>query len=80
MTTRKHETQDTSPILAEANEAVREPINRIEALVSHGSARARRVSRRSQAYVRHHTWSTLAGAALVGMLAGVCLMRHGDRD
>lgn len=84
MTTREHaarddKAHDDSPILAEANRQVREPINRAEALLRRGEARARLASRRGEEYVRTHTWRSLAGAALAGVLAGICLMRHGGR-
>jgi len=41
--------------------------------------RARRVSRATDGYVHENAWKTMAGAALIGLLAGICLGSGGRR-
>lgn len=68
---------------AEAGAALRRQLDAAKSRASDWeramAARASRAASRSEGYVHRHTWSTLAGAALVGVAAGVCLMLRNGR-
>lgn len=46
----------------------------------HAWRRAREVSQATDGYVHENAWKTVAGAALVGVLVGMCFMSGNGRD